>query len=630
MQVKCNSSYTHSDKLEYKRLKKNVQRLISAKKTAFMSDANNIPANKPRQFWSKFKSALPKINTKSIPKDMSPDVFNVYFTNIPVSIDSEFSQSSTLKWPGPKSQYTFNFDPIPVDTVYKQLLKLGNSSNLDILDFDSKLLFLSASTIFVSLHVILSNSMSTGSVHPDWKKARVTPIFKGGDGASVDNPSDYRPISICCHIGKLLEKLVKLQLMPYLLKHNFISPDQSAYLEHHSTTTCLHRIVDSFLENINDGDITGICMVDITKCFDSINHELLLDKLKCYGFSNIVHSWFKSYLSDRKQAVFCNGKLSDFLHINFGVPQGSVLGPILFLLFVNDVVNTPLTRDSLINLFADDLIVCASGKTYQEVKLKIERNVQALSVWYYDNRLKIHPKKTKFMIIGSKEQTKFIQRCNTFKPFIVHGDNVVYECENAKYLGVELDSNLSWSYHVRALSRKLNFQYSIIKSLSSHCSPHLLRKYYNCYVQPRIDYAISIWGCTTDANISIIQRIQNRIGRFLSQNFDYNVSGLDILRDLKIYNIVQRRDYFLASLTYQSVNCLAPTYLSDHIVLNSDISHRSTRSGADIHLPRISHSLYRNSIAIIGSTLYNSLPSYIKYSTSIESFKRLYFNHIFT
>ena len=371
-------------------------------------------------------------------------------------------------------------------------------------------------------------------------------------------------------------------------------------------------------------------MVDITKCFDSINHKLLLDKLKCYGIDGVEHSWFESYLSDRKQAVYCNGKLSDFLSIRFGVPQGSVLGPLLFLLFVNDVVNTPLIRDSMLNLFADDLIVCASGKTYEEVKIKLEYNVNSLSTWYFDNRLKIHPKKTKFMIVGSKAQTDHINRCNADIPFIIHGTNRVYASNCAKYLGLLFEPNLNWSSHISAIAKKLNFKYVILKSLSSYCSKSLLRKYYNCYVQPRIDYGISVWGCTTDNNISIIQRIQNRIGRVLSGNFDYNVSGLSILHDLKIFNIAQRRDYFLSSLTYQAANHLAPVYLSDHIICNSDMHDFFTRRGHDLYLPKINCDMYKNSLAIRGGNLFNSLPNEIKLCSSIKAFKKLYSDYIFS
>ena len=618
-----------ADKREFKRLKKNVQRLINAKKKIYMNDVSNIPQNKPRQFWSRFKNALPKLNMKSIPKDMKPETFNIYFTSIPVAIDNEFDSDTKLDWVGPKSQHVFKFNHVPVASVQKLLVSLDKNSNLDILDCDRKLLQLSASIICTPLCSIINTSLKFGIVDDDWKKSRVTPVFKGGDDASVEDPSDYRPISICCHIAKLVEKLVKEQLLAYLDLHDYITPDQSAYLKGHSTITCLHRIIDSFLENVNETEITGVCMLDITKCFDSINHCILLEKLKCYGILDVENSWFTSYLKNRRQAVTVNGTLSEFLVNGFGVPQGSVLGPLLFLLFVNDVVNTPLCPDSLLNLFADDLIVCASGKTVAEVQLKIERNISSLSEWYARNRLKIHPKKTKFMVIGSKSQLSVIKHGMPGKPFIMHGKNIVESCDAAKYLGLTLEPDLSWNSHVKELARKLNFQYVILKSLSSYCSLSMLRKYYNSYIQPRFDYGISIWACTTERNISIIQRIQNRMARLLTRNFDYDVCPLSILRDLKLYNVAQRRDFFLTKLMYQSTLSLTPNYLSDPVILHSHINPHSHRRPKNVYLPKIKNEQYRNSFAVRAGGLFNQLPSHIKLCTSIESFKKAYFEYIF-
>ena len=155
-----------------------------------MSDVESVPANNPRRFWSKFKNALPKLDTKSIPSDLSADTFNAYFTNIPVSIDAEFDKATKLKWSGQKSLHSFSFSRISQESVYTQLSALGTTSNLDVLGFDSKLLQLSCNIICSPLTTVLNASLSTGLVHSDWKKARVTPIFKGGDDASVDDPSD--------------------------------------------------------------------------------------------------------------------------------------------------------------------------------------------------------------------------------------------------------------------------------------------------------------------------------------------------------------------------------------------------------------------------------------------------------
>ena len=159
--------------------------------------------------------------------------------------------------------------------------------------------------------------------------------------------------------------------MVYLEEHVFISTDQSAYLKGHSAQTSLHRVIDDWLENVNDNQTTGVCLLDISKCFDTISHHILLQKLRMYGIKNTELEWFSSYLSNRIQAVLCHNELSSSVDITTGVPQGSVLGPFLFLLFINDISN--FTTDGCVtNLFADDAMIYASGDSVNEVKLKLQ------------------------------------------------------------------------------------------------------------------------------------------------------------------------------------------------------------------------------------------------------------------
>ena len=212
----------------------------------------------------------------------------------------------------------------------------------------------------------------------EWKLARVTPVFK--NNGDVDVMSNYRPVSVIGHIAKMVEQLVRSQLVRYLEEHSFITPDQSAYLKGHSTQTSLHRVIDDWLDNINEDQITGVCLLDISKCFDTINHSILLQKLSMYGIKHQELKWFSSYLDNRKQAVLCHNELSCFVDITCGVPQGSVLGPFLFLLFINDI--SQFTTDGcLTNLYADDSMIYASGDNILQVQQKLQQCVKNISSW---------------------------------------------------------------------------------------------------------------------------------------------------------------------------------------------------------------------------------------------------------
>ena len=195
-----------------------------------------------------------------------------------------------------------------INDVLKYINSLGSKSSIDIHNMDSKLIFIAGPIIGHHLTHIFNLSITQGIVPDDWKIARVTPIYKGK--GSRDEPGNYRPISVICHIAKIIEKIINVQLLDYLQKHDFISIDQSAYLKHHSTQTSLHRVIDDWLENMNDGLLTGACFLDIQKCFDTIDHDLLLAKLECYGIREHESSWFKSYLTKRTQKTRANGMLS--------------------------------------------------------------------------------------------------------------------------------------------------------------------------------------------------------------------------------------------------------------------------------------------------------------------------------
>ena len=251
------------------------------------------------------------------------------------------------------------------------------------------------------------------------------------------------------HIAKMIESLIGVQMIDYLEEYNFISIDQSAYLKRHSTITSLHRIIDDWLESMNDEMLIGAVFYDISKCFDSINHSLLLRKMFKYGFRGIEQTWFKSYSNSRKQKVNLNGQQSSFLLITDGVPAGSVLGPLLFLLFINDISNFT-TDDCSLNLFADDIISYVAAHSISELQMKLQKCVDSISQWYFKNRLTVNASKCKMMILGTSARLK-IASINDF--------NVMYEgspldlVEKTKYLGLHLSSDLNWDTHIMELCK---------------------------------------------------------------------------------------------------------------------------------------------------------------------------------
>ena len=193
-------------------------------------------------------------------------------------------------------------------------------------------MLLASDIISPYLAKIINLSLKKSYFPSDLKCARVTPVYKSK--GSYDDPGNYRPISVISYFAKIMEKIIYRQLFTYISNHNFISPAQSAFLKNHSTITSLLHTTSNWNNAIDKGHVSLVCFFDISKCFDCINHSLLLDKLTIYGILNTENRWFRSYLTGRTQATRFNNTLSKFETISIGVPQGSVLGPLLFLLFV--------------------------------------------------------------------------------------------------------------------------------------------------------------------------------------------------------------------------------------------------------------------------------------------------------
>ena len=605
---------------EYRKLRNTVTDMIKNRKREYFTDVSNSSRTNPRSFWAELGSIIPKINIKSIPRNMSAEEFNIYFKNVPDLISSSFTGESSLLWKGQESIYTFKFKDVQRTDLMTLLISLSDKTGMDILGFDRKLVKIAGEHIVDSLLCIINDSLSNGTFPDDWKIARVTPVYKNNGDINV--MSNYRPISVIGHIAKMVEQLVRSQLVSYLEEHAFISTDQSAYLKGHSTQTSLHRVIDDWLENINDNQTTGVCLLDISKCFDTISHRILLQKLSMYGIKHTELEWFSSYLDKRKQAVFCHNKLSSLVDLTTGVPQGSVLGPFLFLLFINDISN--FTTDGCVtNLFADDAMIYASGDSVSEVQRKLQSCLSNISSWYRENRLKINNDKSKVMLVGSKAQLKSLN----VDEFILNYEGMPLELvENAKYLGMTINSDISWDFHVQRLCQNMYYHLSLLRRLRRIFPNNLLLQVYKSYVQPRLDYGITLYGCSTQKNIDLIQRVQNHAARLITGNFDYiNCRGIELVKSLNLYTIRDRRDYFLTILMFKSIHGIAPTYLSDRVVMNFDVNGYDTRtSDMELYLPTLRKEAYRNSFMYMGGKLWNDLPEFVQNSANIESFKRNY------
>ena len=350
--------YTHrmtvrlssSDKMDkYKKLRNLVISTIRNSQRSYYK--KTITVNISCDVWKAVNQSLGKNRKSSIRSDLSPDAWNDHFASVGNKLCSKFSENDELIWRNNSSIYNFKFKSLLEEDVLAFINKLPSETNVDILGYDSCILKLSNEIICSSLTILFNMSLSNGEIPNEWKKARVTPVYKN-KGSKQDN---FRPISVIGHIPKLFEKLVDSQLREYLQSHSFITHSQSAFMKLHSTQTSLHNRIEYVLDNINENEINGICRFDLAECFDTIDHKLLLKKLSKYGFNDTELQWFTNYLNERTQVVTINGKMSNTKLIDKGVPRGSILGLLLFTIFINDFPSC--LSNAFCNIFADDTMM---------------------------------------------------------------------------------------------------------------------------------------------------------------------------------------------------------------------------------------------------------------------------------
>ncbi|KAK1898792.1 putative RNA-directed DNA polymerase from transposon X-element [Dissostichus eleginoides] len=315
--------------------------------------------------------------------------------------------------------------------VLKKLSALQPNKATGHDNIPSKFLRDSAAAITPVITHIINLSIKQGHVPKDFKIARVTPLHKKG---SKLDPGNYRPVSILTSISKVMEKIVYEQDEKYLAEKNLIYEFQSGFRTSHSTDTCLLYLNDHIKQEVDAGKYCGMVMLDLQKAFDTVNHSILIDKLKAIGFDSLSVSWMQSYLEGREQMVEVNGTLSPPLPVSCGVPQGSILGPLLFLIYANDMSSA---CDCNLFLFADDSALLVSGKNKLQVEKTLSSELGRICTWLADNKLSLHLGKTESILFGSK-----IKLSKTDGFSVTVGDNIVTRKDEITYLGSILEANL--------------------------------------------------------------------------------------------------------------------------------------------------------------------------------------------
>ena len=405
--------------------------------------------------------------------------------------------------------HKFSFQPLSEEDVIKIVRSIkSKSSGIDDINISNILLFLPR--ISTVLTHIINISFELNKFPERWKKAIITPIAK----CEVPlQESDFRPISLLPTFSKILEKSANVQIVAYLQKYSLLDPYQSAYKKNHSTNTALLKITDDILDAIDDSEITLLIFLDFSKAFDTVNHKILIEKLKILGFQNDTCDWINSYLCNRYQMVVVGEEKSDWIQIENGVPQGSILGPLLFTILVSDMRRH--IWDGSYHQYADDtdLLFETNIDNVNETIAKANNVLEKINTYCNDNFLNLNAGKSKFMFIGSKPAIKKLENTVLFD-IQINGSNLE-RVKLAKNLGVTFDEVLSWRKHVNL---------NISKAVGSFINLSRFKRFLNTkskcllsesIVLSRFNYCDSVYQNIDMCIQRKIQKVQDMCCRFI-------------------------------------------------------------------------------------------------------------------
>ncbi|MCG7878558.1 MAG: reverse transcriptase family protein [Candidatus Thiodiazotropha endolucinida] len=453
------------------------------------------------------------------------------------------------------------------------------------------------------LKVLLELSLKYGAVPNVWNSANVTPIFKKGEKSTAAN---YRPISLTCILCKVTEHIIASNIVTHLDTNGLMYDLQHGFRERRSCETQLVSLVEDLARRSSQGKQTDLVLLDFSKAFDKVNHSKLLLKLHSYGIRGSTLRWIQAFLSNRRQKVVIDGEESDSVPVTSGVPQGSVLGPILFLAYINDL---PQDIVSQVRLFADDTAVYLTLEDRSDSET-LQRDLDRLQAWEKKWDMEFNPSKCQVIKVTSA-RTMLDTR------YVLHGQ-VLEVVSSARYLGVDISSNLSWNTHVNRIATNANRSLGFLRRNIKTKSPKIREMAYQTVVRPQLEYASAVWDPHTKEQTHKVEMVQRRAARWTMNDWHRTTSVSSLLHQLDWQTLEQRRSVARLCLFYKIVYGYVAVPLPDYIQPVSRPSRWNSMNYRQLHTGR---DYYKYSFFPLAIVQWNVLPEYAVVSPGPEPFK---------
>lgn len=605
-----------SIKDEHKMWKNKYSSLKSRKKKQFYTEKFEKALHNNRNTWKAINCVLHdgvvkkreilnlKVNESLITDNLKvANVFNAHFCEVGKSMTDKFvDQEFVDEFPPIDIEHPFVFGSTTAAEVKSIIMRLNNTKSMGVDNISVETVKKCADALSPLLSAIINKSFEEG-IFPDILKiVKTIPIFKKGSKLDANN---FRPIALMSVISKIFEMAFKRRLLLFITENNLLCNKQYGFRENSNTSAALFDIVSYIQMELEKKNKVAAIFLDLKKAFDSVDIEILVFKLKKLGICHLAQKWILSYLSKRIQRVQIDEQFSSDLEINIGVPQGSILGPLLFLLFINDIKSLQCQGNFF--LYADDIALVCNGQDNSSLQNSMNEDMHLIKSWIKNNKLILNVEKTKVMIFKNRDISLIkvvfdgmpIENVNTFK-----------------YLGFVLDSQLNFKQHVATLFSKLSSIAGVFRRVGPHIHQHLKRQLFYAFFHSNTLYGIILWGSSNKTTITKLQTVQNRAIKNLfelhrrSHTVEIHITN----RILPIFQMVTLK---MNINTHNILNKYVHTNTS--FCVNSGVHNHFTRSCSDLHF----NSSYKNSLNYISIQFYNKVQNTFKILDKSHFFKLL-------
>ena len=501
-----------------------------------------------------------------------------------------------------------DFIPCSVREVETLISKINISKSSGLTLLSSKLLKNSFEAIGDKLTFLFNFSIQNNTFPNQWKKALVIPIPKTRDLNKLEN---YRPISLLPLPGKILEKLIHNQLSNYFEENNLLSDNQFGFRRQRSTTHAISQVLNQIYTNINRSALTVACYIDFSKAFNSVQHNTLLYKLAHLNLSSNVVCWIASYLENRVQRTLVNNTYSTFLPVTQGVPQGSVLGPLFYIIYADDIAKK--IHNSCFTFYADDMVLYSKKKSLVHAETDLQKDLDELTLWCEANDIFINTAKTKVMFFGSRAKINSLDLPN----FSIN-NNIIDRTKTYTYLGIKLDEQLSLDTHANLLIRRVSNKIYQLTRIRSFITKKAALLIYKNMILPILEYGDIFIHSASQKIRKKLQILQNRALKCALQK-DKLCSTIDLHEEAKILNLKERRHMHVLLHMYQLAQM-------PNFKLWKSYQHTGTRTRSSkkklITCRRPTNEKFKKGITYQGPKLWNSLPGHVQKLDSYHEFKQ--------